>query len=159
MEKELLRNRSILRILGTGSIALVLWTAFKPVLVLLAIPGEQIPIGTAPEEIEEETIAALLLLLIAGLVVVTRLWIGLSARAEGMGKPRGKAYMVLAFLIFAFQVLLFLITVVGIFFVDISEESVFETAASLMVEIMSMAATGELAFTARKVKKLSRTVH
>lgn len=159
MEKELLRNKSTLRILGTGSIALALWTALKPVLVLLAIPGEQIPVGTVTEEIGEETVGALLILLIAGLVIFIRLWIGLSARAEGMGKPRGKAYMVSAFLIFIFQVLLLIITLVGIFSVEISEQSVFETAASLMVEILSMSVTGELALTARKVKKLSRAIH
>ena len=159
MENELLRNRSTLRILGMGSIALTIWTAFKPVLVFLAIPGEQLDIGSTTEPLDEEAIVALIILLIAGCVVVSRLWIGLSAISEGTGKPRGKGYMVLAFLFFAFQILLFAGSILTVIHYDYQEESLFETVASLMVELMSLSMMGELAFTSKKVKKLSRMVN
>ena len=156
MEKDFLRDKSTLRILGTGVTALTLWTMIKPVLILLAVPEEQLLKGTTGESPEVEAIIILVMLLIVGISVLLRLWVGLSARTEGTGKPHGKAYVFFAFVVFVIQVLLFLLAVAGVVMEGIPDESAFETVASLIVEMMSISLMGELAFTAMRVRKQKR---
>ena len=160
METELRRCRSNLSILGSGVIVFSIWEILKPLLVSLlvqhteaAAPSDSLPFGLSPNTIAVLILAALLL---AVLSVVLRLCIGLSARAEAAGKRRGKAYVILAFLIFALQVMGFLLMFLPFFLPRQTERALLDTAASLLVELSSTVITGELAFTAARFKKLSK---
>lgn len=155
LEKELRRQRSTLRILGTGVIALALWASIKPFLGLLLIPNEEL------DEVlrDSGTLGVVIVLLIAALIVLlvssVRLWLGRSARAEGLGEPRGRAYMIVAFVLFALDAAMLLATLILLPQLDFGDKTVLDLAASFLVETTSTVIMGELAFTARKVKRLS----
>ncbi len=157
MEKELRHSRSVLHILGTGVIAFTLWGFVKTIMILLLVPVEP----TASEPASEATAAGvailvLLLLLFFSLLFGLRLYIGMSARAEGKGERRGSAYVMIAFLFSLIQILLFILTLVYSFKTGFSERTVSETAAGFIVEISSMVTMEELVFTAMKVKRLTK---
>ena len=83
-----------------------------------------------------------------------RLYVGLSARAEGFGKKKGYAYIVVAFLI----AIASLFSIVMIFF-DIrftGVTSLMELIVSIIVEITSAVVMIELIAAAFTVKKLNR---
>ena len=157
MEKELRRGRSTLYILGGGMILFALWIVVKPFLLVLmftdeteAAPTEVVPAIT--REVALLLVAGLLLLMAAG--VGLRIWMGLSARAEGLGKPRGRAYMIVGFVFFAIQLVGFVATAIQLLFYGAQTDNLPEAIASLLVDLSSMVTTGEMAFTARKVKRL-----
>ena len=156
METELRRSRSTLRILGTGVIAFTVWSVLKTILVFLLVPLEQKPEG----EISDKEAMVLLVIILAVLLfiildIVLRLRLGFSARAEGLGKHKGKAYVVFAFIYFFFQIIIAALSFYQLFRYGLMDRSIPETAASLMLEISSAVTMGEMAFTAVKVKRLS----
>lgn len=154
MEKELRRSQSNLRILGTGVIAFTLWVVLKSALVLLLVSDRAPQTDGAAEMTAGAWVFVAVLLSVAVLLVLLRLYLGFSARAEGMGKPRGRTYVVLAFVFFSFQILLFVLTLLQLLIAGLMEQSLLEFAASLLLEISSMVTMGEMAFTAVKVRKL-----
>ena len=149
METEFRRCRSDLSILGSGVIVFTAWELLKPLLITTVAAEEQFSMGM---------IFAFFfgLFLLFVLDVWLRFYIGKAARAEAAGKQRGNGYMVAAYVFFAFQAVSFVITVAQLFRSGLTEGSVLETAASLLVELSSAIIMGELAFTARKFKKLSK---
>lgn len=160
METEFRRCRSDLSILGSGVIVFTVWELLKPLLIALLIPRADtaVPTGAAAEQFSRGAILAFFfgLLLLFVLDVWLRFYIGKSARAEAAGKQKGNGYMVAAYALFTFQTLSFVITVVQLFRAGLTEGSVLDTAASLLVELSSAIIMGELAFTANKFKKLSK---
>ena len=160
MEKELRRCRSTLRILGTGVLAFTMWDLIKPFLAALMVLPEETEITTKelnfdldPDMIVLLVFALLLLFLLS---IGLRIYLGFSARAEGMGKSRGKAYMIIAFVFFLVQLLLIVIFLFQNIVLRRAESSFSETAASALMEFSSAAIMGGLAFTAAKVKRLGR---
>ena len=165
-EKELRHRRSTLRTFGTGMIVFALWSVIKPVLVALEVSPETGGTNVAADlDALSEALAEvgpfgwiafaviqLFILMIVGL----RVYIGFSARAEGLGQRRGSLYVILAFLFFAVQAAIFAAIVFFLFEIGIGDGSLLETAASLIVDLTSMVTTGELAFTAVAVKRLDR---
>ena len=156
MEKELRKNRSRLQIFGGGVIAFTIWSFLKTLLLPLMLdPGgfvSQIDLygirGAAWILVPGYFLAVLLLLFL-------RIRIGLSARAEGRGKPRGKGYMVFAFLICAVQGVLLISTVMQLVRGGASDRDPIEVAGGLLVEIASAVTMGEMAVAAARVKRLT----
>ena len=97
-------------------------------------------------------VLVILLMALIPMDIVLRIHIGRAARAEGAGKVKGKAYMIFAFVFFGFQLLGLLQTAFLVFQSNLEKTA----SASLLVEITSTVAMGELAFTARKYKRLNR---
>ena len=159
MEKQLRKNRSRLRIFGGGVIAFTLWSLLKPLLLSLMLEPDE---PAAPIEVSELSnsvlIFALVLILLDVLLAGTRVFIGLSARAEGRGKPKGKTYVVFAFLIFSIQFLLLIFTVVQLIRGESEDQTVLDAAGALIVEVGSVVTMGETAVTAVRVKKLAAAV-
>ena len=156
MEKELRHSRSVLHILGTGVIAFTLWGFVKTIMILLLVPMDTTAAEPASEVTAGAVVFLVLLLLFFLLLLGSRLYIGMSARAEGKGERRGSAYVMIAFLFSLIQILLFLLTLVYSFKTGFSERTVSETAAGFIVEISSMVTMEELVFTAMKVKRLTK---
>ena len=160
METELRRCRSILRILGTGVLAFTMWDLIKPFLATLMVLPDKTEMTTEELNLELESdilvILVLALLLLFLLSIGLRIYLGFSARAEGMGKSHGKVYMGIAFVLFLVQVLLLAIFLFNIIVLKWTESSLPEIAASLLMEFSSTATMGGLAFTAAKVKRLDR---
>ncbi|MBO5555998.1 MAG: hypothetical protein J5927_02330 [Oscillospiraceae bacterium] len=157
MEKELRRCQSNLRILGDSVIVLTLWEFVKAMLLLLLAPAAQTSAAAAKLPFPLPSgkwllVIGLLILALIPMDIGLRVFIWRSAKAEGSGKPKGKGYMIAAFVLLGFQILGLGQIVVLAVHRNLSSE----TITSLLVEITSAVIMGELAFTALKYKRLCR---
>ena len=156
MELELRRCRSTLRIVGTGVIAFAVWAALKPLLLLLMVPEEAVD-SALFQELPQigKLIAVLVIILIVALGIGFRLYLGFSARAEGLGNRKGNAYVILAFVYLFIQVSINISSLAYLIKNGIADQAFAQTATSLILEISSTVTTGEMAFMGAKVKRLS----
>lgn len=163
MERELRRCRSNLSILGSGVIAFSVWEIVKPFLIALLVPQVE---TDAPTEVPTNTIVDLIprnilvLLVVAFLILITvymwlRIHVGRAAKADAAGKRRGKSYVVLAFLLCGVQAIGFIQAVWVAIDSGPKERTILEIIASLLLEGSSLTIMAELAFTARKFRKLN----
>lgn len=101
MERKLRKQQSLLVDAGTGVILFGIWGVAKINLYLGLSPVflEALHIMAQEIEIDEKTIAAILWILVAVWLVMemgVRLYVGLSAIAEGKGKKKGYCYLIVA---------------------------------------------------------------
>ena len=104
MKRELRRNEDKLVIDGIGVIIFAAWTVIK--VILLFWVNEYRP-EINPEEtssIAPLWAVALILLVMLGLLVSPRLYVGFSAIAEGKGKCKKSVYLFVAGLIIAINI-------------------------------------------------------
>ena len=166
VEKELRRSRSTLRTLGGGVILFTLWDLLKPLLLTLLVSEEtgELQTQSGAEAFSFDMLAdgVLILLLLAFLLLtamipILRIWIGRCAMAEGLGKKKGAAYMCVAFVFAAGQLLIFTAAVIFLLVSDLARpEDPLRTIATLLVELSSLVTMAETALTARRVRKLER---
>ena len=95
--------------------------------------------------------------LIVGLDVGLRFYVGLSARAEARGKKKSRAYIIVAALMAAGNLLIFL----GALFLAASvsgaaPDNILDTAVSTIVDITAQITLIELVLTARRVQRLRK---
>ena len=147
-ERKMRRYQNLLTVSGLGVIIFGLWSVLKTILLLFMKEG-------ILSEIPDDTFVRVMFFLILGGIllvdVLIRLYVGLSARAEGFGKKKGYGYVVIAIL----MSLASLTSLVLIFF-DSNEQSIWELIVSVIVEATSLVVTIELlvaAFTVKKLKK------
>lgn len=147
-ERKMRRYQNLLTVSGLGVIIFGLWSVLKTILLLFMKEG-------ILSEIPDDTFVRVMFFLILGGIllvdVLIRLYVGLSARAEGFGKKKGYGYVVIAIL----MALASLASLVLIFF-DSNEQSIWELIVSVTVEATSLVVTIELlvaAFTVKKLKK------
>ena len=147
-ERKMRRYQNLLTVSGLGVIIFGLWSVLKTILLLFMKEG-------ILSEIPDDTFVRVMFFLILGGIllidVLIRLYVGLSARAEGFGKKKGYGYVVIAIL----MALASLASLVLIFF-DTNEQSLWELIVSVIVEATSLVVTIELlvaAFTVKKLKK------
>ena len=147
-ERKMRRYQNLLTVSGLGVIIFGLWSVLKTILLLFMKEG-------ILSEIPDDTFVRVMFFLILGGIllvdVLIRLYVGLSARAEGFGKKKGYAYVIIAIL----MALASLASLVLIFF-DANEQSLWELIVSVIVEATSLVVTIELlvaAFTVKKLKK------
>lgn len=147
-ERKMRRYQNLLTVSGLGVIIFGLWSVLKTILLLFMKEG-------ILSEIPDDTFVRVMFFLILGGIllvdVLIRLYVGLSARAEGFGKKKGYGYVVIAIL----MALASLTSLVLIFF-DTNEQSLWELIVSVIVEATSLVVTIELlvaAFTVKKLKK------
>ena len=147
-ERKLRRYQNLLTVSGLGVIIFGLWSVLKTILLFFLKEG-------AFGELPDETVYRVILLAIIGGILLVdmmvRLYVGLSARAEGFGKKKGYGYIVVGIL----MALLSLASLVMIFF-DASEKSITEMIVSFIVEATSLVVTIELLIAAFTVKKLKK---
>ena len=142
------RYQNLLTVSGLGVIIFGLWTVLKTILLLFL---QEDMVDDLPDGLFYRV---LFFTLIGGVLLIDfliRLFVGLSARAEGFGKKKGYGYIVVAILI----AIASLASLVLIFF-DTADRSILELIVSFIVEATSMIATVELlvaAFTVKKLKK------
>ena len=147
-ERKMRRYQNLLTVSGLGVIIFGLWSVLKTILLLFMKEG-------ILSEIPDDTFVRVMFFLILGGIllvdVLIRLYVGLSARAEGFGKKKGYGYVVIAIL----MALASLTSLMLIFF-DSNEQSLWELIVSVIVEATSLVVTIELlvaAFTVKKLKK------
>ena len=153
MQRDLRRNENILSVSGVTVILFGVWTAIKLVLYFsLSEDGfRAIPKGSEGQ-LERLMLTAILVLFI-GISMSSRLCVGLSARAESMGRKKGYGYMVLAVLILTADMV-----ALGFSLADIEGnfDSWMDLVITLFVETTSMLTIAELIVAAFRVKKLKR---
>ena len=156
MQRDLRRNENILAVSSLTMILFGVWTAIKLVLYFfLSEDGfRAIPKGTkgTDGQLERMILTAILVLFIGGSMTF-RLIVGLSARAESMGKKKGYGYIVVAVLILVADIL-----ALGFSLAHIEEnfDSWMDLIITLFVETTSMLTIAELIVAAFRVKKLKR---
>ncbi|MBQ7715557.1 MAG: hypothetical protein IJT70_06785 [Clostridia bacterium] len=156
-EVKLRRFGNLLTVSGLGVIAFGVWNVLKMILVFVmqrdmieAIFAEI----SADALIKYITIAIIAAIMLLDFLI--RLFVGLSARAEGFGKKKGVAYIV-------FAVLLVLGSVSSLVLVfydtdSLTKNPILQTAVSVILEITSMVATIELIVAAVTVKKIKSEI-
>ena len=153
MQRDLRRNENILSVSGVTVILFGVWTAIKLVLYFsLSEDGFRAIPKDAEGQLERLILIAILVLFIC-ISMSTRLCVGLSARAESMGRKKGYGYVVLAVLILAADIL-----ALGFSLAHIEEnfDSWMDLIITLFVEATSMLTIAELIVAAFRVKKLKR---
>ena len=153
MQRDLRRNENILAVSSLTMILFGVWTAIKLVLYFsLSEDGFRAIPKDAEGQLERLILIAILVLFIC-ISMSTRLCVGLSARAESMGRKKGYGYVVLAVLILVADIL-----ALGFSLAHIEEnfDSWMDLIITLFVEATSMLTIAELIVAAFRVKKLKR---
>ena len=153
MQRDLRRNENILAVSSLTMILFGVWTAIKLVLYFsLSEDGFRAIPKDAEGQLERLILIAILVLFIC-ISMSTRLCVGLSARAESMGRKKGYGYVVLAVLILLADIL-----ALGFSLAHIEEnfDSWMDMVITLFVETTSMLTIAELIVAAFRVKKLKR---
>ena len=153
MQRDLRRNENILAVSSLTMILFGVWTAIKLVLYFsLSEDGFRAIPKDAEGQLERLILIAILVLFIC-ISMSTRLCVGLSARAESMGRKKGYGYVVLAVLILAVDIL-----ALGFSLAHIEEnfDSWMDMVITMFVETTSMLTIAELIVAAFRVKKLKR---
>ena len=147
-EIKMRRYQNLLTVSGLGVIIFGLWSVLKTFLLLFMrdeVSGV-LPSDPLTRAMTLATIGAILLI-----DIVIRLFVGISARAEGFGKKKGYAYIV-----FAVLMVITSTTALVMAFFDASYKSITELIVAVIVEVTSLIVTIELlvaAFTVKKLKK------
>lgn len=147
-EIKMRRYQNLLVVSGLGVIIFGLWSVLKTILLFFLNEEELDDYPNDP------FFRVILFALVAAALLIEfliRLFVGLSARAEGFGKKKGYAYIVLAVLL-ALASLESLVLI----FIEADYETIAELVVSVIVEATSLIVTIELmvaAFTVKKLKK------
>ena len=152
---QLRRDQDTLVITGTGVAVLGLWSLVQAALMYVLLdPAEFLSfVGFADSEIAR-TVIPVFVGVSAFLDLVLNAYVGLSARAEGLGKPKSMAYVVVACLLLA-------INVAGVVFdafeVFHSPQPVVGVLVTLVIQITLTYVLGILVAAAIRVKRMTRT--
>lgn len=101
MEKELRKRQILLAEAGIGVILFAVWNVVKVNLYLglSELPVQLLHEAAVRDGIDEKMLLTFMIIIIAGILIwqlSIRLYIGMSANAEGRGKKKGYAYLVWA---------------------------------------------------------------
>ena len=156
METELRRKRIELLTLGAGVIAFGVWTVVKFILYLWVTPFDlsELDIDPQMKPVAVALVYAFVVLILAFLQSL-RLYVGLSARAEGRGTKRGNAYIVLAALMLVFNVIWFVYLFFDFWGGKMEHQSKLDYITSTAVDFTSLLTLADLLYTALRVRKLS----
>ena len=126
METELRRKQISLYTLGTGIILFGAWSVVKALLIVQAKP------------------------------IGLRLYIGLSARAEGTGGKKKYFYLHLSVVIFLINILAFLFSLYSLLTNRVGDYDTLDYIVTLLVDLTSNFLLARLIFTVRRVRKLRK---
>ena len=156
-ETELRRGQNTLFILGGGVITFGLWSVVKSIMYLMVNPFQYFHSDDVPQEFQLIVMAVVygIAALLVGLDVGLRFFVGLSARAEARGKKKSRAYIVVAAVMAAGNLLLFLGTLLLTATTpDAVTGNLLDTLVSAVVDVTALITLFELVFTARRVQRL-----
>ena len=156
-QEQLRKNRDMLVGSGTGVILFAIWSVVRTIMTFFISAG---PIASPSMEGDLEDVSGswmavfvLALIFFLAIEVGLRLYIGLSARAEGKGKKKTVLYIVLACILIPIYIAGIVMSVINM---PGNERGVFDNIISLAVEITSVGAFIELVVSGIRVKKLQK---
>ena len=157
MERELRRNRNTLVIVGGGVIMFGFWSVIKAVLIF-ALRRDWLMelMGDSALDIFEVVLIYTFLAVFFLIDLFLRLFVGRSARAEGFGRKKGWAYVVVDGLMAALAAALLVVSIVTFSMSDY--ESVLDMIVTFAVDLTSLFTLLELLVTAVRVKRLARAL-
>ena len=155
METELRRRRSELLTLGYGIIAFGLWSVLKTYLYTWVDPIIREADVTAENRTAAAIVAYIMITMVLAVDFGLRLYVGMSARAEGMGKKKGRGYIVVAALMLLISVLLWFLSL-GYIQSRAENDSLMDYIVSMVVDLTSIAILARLVYNAVKVRQLRR---
>lgn len=158
MEKELRRNQTALVTLGDGIILFSVWSVLRILLILWAGPALDLSAVEAefgPELMPLARLAVFVILILLMLPdFLLRLYIGRTARKEGMDGRQKNTYLVFAALILLVSLGFSVASLVLAFKNGISDQSYLEFVVSFLVDLTSSVLLAELLVTVRRCRKL-----
>jgi len=165
---RLRRDENTLTVVGSGVILFGVWTVVKMVLQEInRFPEFMAELGADELGFEETGLAdmgldpKLLATVVAFTVVIIvflmdlalRVFVGLSARAEGRGRPQGRLYLILAGLLLVLSGLSFVSYVITYFS---HSEYVVDADAAILVELTSFITLLQMIISAVRVRRARR---
>ena len=157
METELRRKQISLYTLGTGIILFGAWNVVRAFLILQAKPIAEFDL---PDDPKTMLFAKILFFIIFGLFLLAsfsfRLYIGLSARAEGIGGKKKYFYLHLSVVIFLINILAFLFSLYFFLTNRVGDYDTLDYLVTLLVDLTSNFLLARLIFTVRRVRKLRK---
>ncbi len=165
---RLRRDENTLTVVGSGVILFGVWTVVKMVLQEInRFPEFMAELGVDELGFEETGLADLgldpnlLAMAVAFTVVIIvylmdlglRVFVGLSARAEGRGRPQGRLYLILAGMLLVLSGLSFVSYVITYFS---HSEYVVDADAAILVELTSFITLLQMIISAVRVKRARR---
>ena len=160
MEKELRKRQNMLVESGTGVILLAVWSLIKVnlYLALAGISMDDLNDVAAELGINETFFLIFMIVAVSGVLLynlMIRLYIGISASAEGKGTPKGYGYLVLAVVVLITD----LQTSYHAFWLDLVRSGMgmtFDQFVSLCMEAVSAYVMLELLISGIRVKQLRK---
>jgi len=155
METELRRRRINLLTLGAGVIAFGIWSVLKTYLYIMVDP---IPMEfDVPEQFQKKAliVAYVMVTVILLFDLGLRSYIGLSARAEGLGKKEGNAYIVVTAMMLIVNIAAWIVYLF-LYNYDDGHEALMDYVVSLVVDFTSIVILAQLLYNAILVRRLSR---
>ncbi|MBO4913762.1 MAG: hypothetical protein J5449_01020 [Oscillospiraceae bacterium] len=158
MQRELRRNENTLVVAGLGIAAFGVWSIVKMVL-MMTLQADKVlaELDVFGESVTREQAILIVSVIAVAIVLVDmllRLYVGLSARKDGLGGKKKSTYIVV--LCIMIVVTLFADWYSAANLSELSEDSALDTLASLAVELTSTVVMIELAVAAIKVRKLRK---
>ena len=165
MGAQLRKYQNMLIIIGTGVIYFGVWGYVKLAMYFVSNRSNLLETFSKTMDVETLTpeilqvfyiITFAMILLMGGIIFAVRLYVGLSARAEGMGRRHGVFYLVVAVLIVLIEGGILVASVVLYFSGNGGETSFLDMLATAVVELTSVVLTAEMVVSAVKVKRLEK---
>lgn len=157
MDIELRRRRINLSTLGTGVVAFGVWNVLKTMLYIFASPVSFVYVDDAAAYGAVVSLISYALLgLLLALDLSLRLYIGLSARAEGRGRRKGSGYIIAAAALFAMTAASYVAAWVTHSNTRLENQAALDYYVSMFVDITAMIMLGDLLYTAIRARKLEK---
>lgn len=157
MQKEIRRCNDHLVSIGTGVTLFGIWTVIRLV-VSIFLERKNI-FGDLEAEVTEELTISILTIIFWGLIIIMallilalHLFIGLSARAEGLGRKKKIGYLIFTGI---FIVLYCILIPLEIVHFNTTFESVTNGVVTLFIDTSVLVTLAELMYNAIRVRKLS----
>ncbi len=159
MEQKLRRYRTDLLSIGTGVISFGLWSCAKFALFLI-ISSDSIYQQLVGDEDytpqEERLIVTIFIILLAVFLLADllfRLYVGISARREAMGKKKGKVYLFFTAVMVAgtvFSLIMYISDVIS------NPVSISDSAVAIVVDTTAVVTQIELIVCVKRIRKLEK---
>ena len=157
MELELRRKQVSLVTLGTGVILFGAWSALRTVLYIWTGPPLEIDQNASPSML---LLVKVIAFLIIGLILLAgfsfRLYIGRSARREGMEGVQKNAYLYLSAFLLLFNFFISMSSLYFAFTRGLTGHTWLDFTVTSLVDLTSTFLLGDLLVTARRLRKLRR---
>ena len=151
------RLRNLLSTSSFGVIVFGLWSIIRSVLYVLFSRESQKEIDTAVSETGVETsgvlvVIVIMMLVILGVEITLRLFVGLSARSESKGKKKSIAYVIVAGILIPFYVISVIYNIASTDYIN----GVVDNIITIIMDITSTLALIELFVAAIRIRVMRK---